>query len=503
MRNEKTNKGRKNKKTGRVILVLSIILLLAIAVVALLVHLNRFALRIELVGDAEIQLEYQEEYKEQGAKALFGGTLFMKEPISCEVEIKGDVDTGKLGSYTVEYLTSYTLDYFIAEKKFTEKAVRTVNVVDTQPPVIELNRIEGHYTLPGHSYEEEGFSVTDNHDKDLTASVTVKEEGGRVYYSVADSSGNKGEAVRDIFYDDPVPPELKLMGDWDIVITEGGSFFDPGYRAYDNVDGDLTDAVKVSGEVNTKKAGSYTVSYTVTDGYENTTTLTRPVTVKARSTPGEDDVLYGKPLNPNGKVVYLTFDDGPGKHTERLLDLLDKYGIKATFFVVNTSYLDILPDMVKRGHTVAMHTSTHDYETIYASDEAYFEDLAAIENRIIELTGSAPKILRFPGGTSNLISRDTPGIMSRISARVKELGYRYFDWNVDSNDAGGTKTAEGVYKNVVDYLPKYNCSVVLQHDIYGYSVDAVERIIVWGLENGYTFLPLSENSPVCEHNPKN
>ena len=105
---------------------------------------------------------------------------------------------------------------------------------------------------------------------------------------------------------------------------------------------------------------------------------------------------------------------------------------------------------------------------------------------------------------SNAISKKySEGIMTRLTAKVKELGYRYFDWNVDSNDAGGTKSAEGVFKNVTERIPGNHYSVVLQHDIHGYSVDAVEKIIIWGLENGYTFRALSENSPVCEHTVNN
>ena len=77
-------------------------------------------------------------------------------------------------------------------------------------------------------------------------------------------------------------------------------------------------------------------------------------------------------------------------------------------------------------------------------------------------------------------------------------GYYYFDWNVSSGDAGGTTTADGVYNNVVNSL-KPGTSVVLQHDIKKYSVEAVERIIQYGLENGYTFERLTTSSPKIRH----
>ncbi len=505
-----TGKKKKHRKTGRALLVLLIILVLATGTFAALVYINDFTLAVTLKGEENITIEYGGEYTEEGATADFRGSIFKKEPTECEVKISSDIDLTKVGSYSVEYTTEYILDYYIGTKKFTATEIRSVSVVDTVAPTIELRHIEGHYTLPGHRYEEEGFSASDNYDGDITSLVVSGEREGKVYYSVTDSSGNKYETVRDIFYDDPIPPEIKLYGDGDIIIAEGGSFKDPGYEAVDNVDGVITDKVTVSGSVNTAKEGKYTLTYTVTDGYENVTTVTRPVAVQKKAEMPEieegkeSEVLHTAPLNPNGKVVYLTFDDGPGKHTPRLLDILKKYDIKATFFVVNTGNADLLTRMENEGHTVAMHTGSHEYEVLYSSDEEYFKDLTAIEDTIKSKVKNFRKILRFPGGGSNVISKNySEGIMTRLTQKVKELGYRYFDWNVDSNDAGGTKTAEGVFKNVTERIPSNHYSVVLQHDIHGYSVDAVEKIIIWGLENGYTFKALTENSPVCEHSVNN
>ena len=505
----KTTNENKRKK-GKLILVFFALLFLFVAVAGVLVYINDFSLDITLNGEKNIIIEYGNEYTEEGAKAVFYGSIFMKKPTECDVKITSDVDVTKVGRYNVEYTSEYILDYYIGAKKFTAIEKRSVEVVDTVAPTIELKYIEGHYTLPGHSYEEEGFSASDNYDGDITANVTSEEKDGRVYYSVADSSGNKYEIVRDIFYDDPIPPEMKLLGDGDIIIAVGGSFKDPGYEASDNVDGVLTDTVTVSGSVNTSKEGKYTLTYSVTDGYKNTTTLSRTITVQKKvdmpeiEEGKESEVLHTAPLNPNGKVVYLTFDDGPGKHTARLLDVLKKYDIKVTFFVVNTGNLDLLTRMEAEGHTVAMHSNTHKYETIYSGDEEYFKDLTAIEDAIKGKVQNFRKILRFPGGGSNAVSKKhSEGIMTRLTAKVKELGYRYFDWNVSSGDAGETKDTGKVYENVINGIQKNHYSVVLQHDIHGYSVDAVEKIIIWGLENGYTFKALTENSPVCEHKVNN
>ena len=74
---------------------------------------------------------------------------------------------------------------------------------------------------------------------------------------------------------------------------------------------------------------------------------------------------------------------------------------------------------------------------------------------------------------------------------------------MDSNDAGGTTTSTGVYNNVVSAVAKRKTSVVLMHDIKGYTVNAIEDIIVWGLENGYTFKALTADSPTCHHGINN
>ena len=93
--------------------------------------------------------------------------------------------------------------------------------------------------------------------------------------------------------------------------------------------------------------------------------------------------------------------------------------------------------------------------------------------------------------------------MTRLTKKLLELGYQYFDWNVDSNDAGGAKTADEIFNNVVKGVSNRTNSVVLQHDTQGFSVDAVERIIAWGLCNGYTFKALDQDSPSCHHAVQN
>ena len=207
---------------------------------------------------------------------------------------------------------------------------------------------------------------------------------------------------------------------------------------------------------------------------------------------------------PEKKTIYLTFDDGPGPDTERLLDILDRYGVKATFFVTDRGCGEVMGEIVNRGHSIGIHTVSHDYEEIYASPEAYFADLFAMQNVIYENTGVKTTLMRFPGGSSNTVSRGiSEGLMTILTRAVQDAGFQYFDWNVDSNDAGGAKTAWTVFNNVTEGVSRNQVSVVLQHDIHSFSVDAVEDILIWGLNNGYSFEPLTPNSPGVHHMVQN
>ena len=227
---------------------------------------------------------------------------------------------------------------------------------------------------------------------------------------------------------------------------------------------------------------------------ESAAETTAVIAMTSENEPTQDPSQYDK-------VIYLTFDDGPGPYTQQLLDVLDKYNVKATFFVVNKPrYNHLIAKEYEAGHTVAVHAYLHSYAKVYASDEAYFEDFWDMNEVVKEQTGSYTNLLRFPGGSSNTVSKScSEGIMSRLTKEVENQGLHYFDWNVSAGDAGKTTDTDEVYKNVIKGIGNKSWSIVLQHDTKGFSVAAVERIIQWGLENGYTFLPLDENSPGAHH----
>ncbi len=210
-------------------------------------------------------------------------------------------------------------------------------------------------------------------------------------------------------------------------------------------------------------------------------------------------------------IIYLTFDDGPSKNTRTLLDVLKKYPqVKVSFFVVNqaTNYVPLIAEEFQDGHTVAVHSYTHDYKKIYKSTDAYWSDFNKMNDIVEKYTGQRSILFRFPGGSSNTVSRSySKGIMTTLTKQSKDKGLVYFDWNVSSGDAGETTSTDKVYSNVISGIKSNTkngrASVVLQHDSKSYSVKAVERIIQWGLQNGYRFLPLSKNSPTAHHHINN
>lgn len=473
------------------IVVIAVLVILAAAVVASAAvstdPAGGISLRITPVGQTDITLEYGQSYEEPGAEGLL--CIGTEAPQSIQVETQGTVDTQKVGTYTVRYVTRH------GENLGT--AYRRVRVVDTQAPVITLVSDPDRFTYPNEIYTEEGFTAQDNYDGDLTAAVCRTATADAIIYTVSDSSGNTATVTRPIVYNDPVAPELTLKGEDSIILSIGSGYREPGYTATDNCDGDITDRVSVSGSVNSYRPGSYTITYTVKDSFENTATATRSVFVK------DPEVDMVNDPTGTGNVIYLTFDDGPSPETPRLLDILGKYNVKATFFVVNTKQISTVQRIAQEGHTVALHTATHRFHDIYASDEAFFEDLYKIQQVVQSYTGQTPMLMRFAGGSSNTISSFNKGIMTRLTAAVEEKGFTYFDWNVDSRDTGGAKTADDVFLNVVGNCIGKNASVVLMHDIKSYTVDAIESIILWGLENGYRFLPLTAESPTCHHTVQN
>lgn len=451
-----------------------------------LVIANKNYIEFSVADKSIVSIEYGTDEQMVPVTAIYKGTIFNQKGIPVEVSVEGQVEYDKLGSYELSYFAKY--------KNVTGNAMVTVEVKDTQAPVITLVSNPEHYTSPVGSYQEEGFTATDNYDGDITANVVSEEKDGKVIYTVTDSSGNEAVVERTIVYKDVIAPVITLNGGQSVSLYVGGSYSEAGFTAVDECDGDITANVSVEGTVNPQQAGTYTVVYKVTDSSGNVAEVKRTVRVK-NIIPATGD-----------KVIYLTFDDGPCAYTAKLLDVLDKYNVKATFFVTgaNPSYYYLIGEAHRRGHTIAVHTYSHKYNEVYASVDSYFADFNKIRNIIVEQTGEEPWLVRFPGGTSNTVSKKyCPGIMTTLAQEMLARGYEYCDWNVSSGDAGGGGSEQAVINNVINGCARKNTAIVLQHDIKKFSVNAVDNIIEWGIANGYTFKAMDKDTPFVHYKPNN
>lgn len=198
------------------------------------------------------------------------------------------------------------------------------------------------------------------------------------------------------------------------------------------------------------------------------------------------------------KTCYLTFDDGPSDNTLKILKILKKYDVKATFFVVGNAKLEYLPKIKKAGHAIGLHSNTHDYSKIYKSTSAFFKDINQLSAKVKKQIGEDVRLMRFPGGSNNKVSiKYCKGVMTDLVTQVKIKGYAYFDWNVDSGDASGHNvSAKIIKKNVLTQAKNKNSICVLMHDTSAKSttVKALPGIIEGLKKQGYKFEVLTEET---------
>ena len=252
---------------------------------------------------------------------------------------------------------------------------------------------------------------------------------------------------------------------------------------------------QIKEDVDFNEPGTYKIEYTVSDRSGNKNTYTKTLTIE------END-------EATMKVVYLTFDDGPSYNTEKVLDILKKYKVKATFFVTGCGQNknEYIKRAADEGHAIGLHTYTHDYAYLYSSKDAYYEDLNNVGAMVKELIGYKPDIIRFPGGASNSVSANyCKGIMSDLVVDVVNKGYQFYDWNVSSGDAAGAMMD-------TDFIIENSCTdsmdqiMLLFHDASGKdtTVEALPKIIEYYKERGYIFRPITkEKSMICHHGTTN
>ena len=209
------------------------------------------------------------------------------------------------------------------------------------------------------------------------------------------------------------------------------------------------------------------------------------------------------PEEENRKKIYLTFDDGPSSNTERILDVLKEYDIKATFFVVGKTdekSVQAYQRIVAEGHTLAMHSYSHKYHEIYASKENFIQDMSMLQEYLYQVTGVWPRYYRFPGGSSNEVSGAD---IQELIYYLEQVGITYFDWNVESGDAvNGWISPETIKANCLSKIEVFDTCMILLHDAAekDTTVEALPLIIEEILgRNDAVFLPITETTVPVQH----
>lgn len=263
------------KRSELIIALITILLLILIIIIRYFVLAYGSVPEIELIGDSEITLDLNEKYTDPGVKA----TLNNKD-VTKKVEVEGKVDTSKVGNYYIVYSVKN-------DKNTKKRSVsRNIVILDNVKPAITLRGSGEYFVGIDSKYKEPGYVAIDNVDGNITKKVKVKSNVNtnklgsyEVKYTVEDTSGNKIEKTRVVRVIDNTKPILNLIGKTTMHIDLHAKYNEAGYNAHDNIDGDLTNKVSVSGSVNPHVVGVYIIRYTVKDKMNNTTTKTRTVHV--------------------------------------------------------------------------------------------------------------------------------------------------------------------------------------------------------------------------------
>lgn len=206
------------------------------------------------------------------------------------------------------------------------------------------------------------------------------------------------------------------------------------------------------------------------------------------------------------REIYLTFDDGPSKYTSTILDILKEYNVKATFFVIgktDENSLNMYNRIVEEGHTLGMHSYTHDYDILYDSLDDFKSDFFKLKELLYNTTGTEPKYYRFPGGSANSVSN---GKMKKYIKFILDQGMEYIDWNVVNGDATSQDFDEDeLIENVLEGIGQKDKSVVLMHDTSAKftTVNSLSKLIEKLLDMDLEILPINEEAPLMQQIKEN
>ncbi len=190
------------------------------------------------------------------------------------------------------------------------------------------------------------------------------------------------------------------------------------------------------------------------------------------------------------KNVYITFDDGPSRQTEEILNILDEYNAKATFFMLSNNianYPNVVKKMVDKGHAVGLHGVTHDVKKIYKSSASLLWEMNTCNSSLQKVVGFRSDIVRAPYGSKPYMSQELKNAVIRD-------GFKIWDWNIDSKDSqrGGT-TAKKIIENVKSQLERQTTPVILFHE-KEITVKALPQVLQYLQSKNYKLVPINNNA---------
>lgn len=401
------------------------------AIIKLLFFSGLFIPLIQVRGDDHIQIEVNQPYKDEGAKASY-----RFHDYSDNVVVASDLNTDQLGTYT----TTYTFD------EFDKSVERTIDVVDTTPPVITLKGPENLRVFEFTQFEDPGIEGFDNYDKDITDKITIenqvdmsKQGNYEIMYTLTDSSSNTTTIKRNVEVCED-PTNVKVFYNHDMYDNKAEEWWFHKSKDHQRMPGSID-------ETKLKDMGAY---------------------------------FQG----PDEKVIYLTFDEGGNDITyiKEIADVLNDNGVTATFFLTRNYILneaDFINELVEKGHVVANHSWHHyDMTTLANANDIdkFVLEITETEKTYMQVTGKEmKKVFRFPKG----------GASPRAMQIVKDLGYTTYFWSHAYYDFASDVSGEEALKTLMDHY--HNGAIYLLHPSNKGNYQAMDKFVKNMKELGYTF----------------
>ncbi|WP_339076590.1 polysaccharide deacetylase family protein [Clostridioides difficile] len=197
------------------------------------------------------------------------------------------------------------------------------------------------------------------------------------------------------------------------------------------------------------------------------------------------------PSKSSGKIAYITIDDGPSKFTDEMIKTLNKYNVKATFFMIDGNmkeYPQQVKNIIKNGNTAGFHSVSHDIHKLYVTSTSAKEEFDTNDQTFYKITGKHSKVIRIPYGSK-------PYTPQASYQALVDAGYKIWDWDLDTED--WKFNSSQIVQNVKNHIKNRKGEdkdqlVVLMHE-KKQSAEALDSVLKFLSDEGYEFAPVDQN----------